>query len=104
MGLPTFQSLVTSVPNKYCLIRLGSVRAVHTFDAGAFITVVASAGNLLFISSFLENSITPFTYTRSDSCQERSNLASYIYDQERKLNFNDYEPASLPTICHLAPL
>src|SRR5687767_15024628 len=49
MGLPTRQSLVTSVPYKYCFIRLGSVRASHTLDTGVLIVVVASAVNLSVI-------------------------------------------------------
>src|SRR5829696_9371989 len=49
MGLPTFQSLITSVLNRYCLMISGLTNACHTFDGGALIVLVAFAVNFLFM-------------------------------------------------------
>src|SRR6266542_5810215 len=51
MGLPTFQSVITSAPKRYCFMISGVVNAAHTLDAGALILAVALAMNLLFISN-----------------------------------------------------
>src|SRR5574341_113218 len=49
MGLPTFQSVVTCVPNRYCLMSSGFVSASHTLDAGELIVIAALAMNPLFV-------------------------------------------------------
>jgi hypothetical protein len=53
IGLPTCQSLITSVLNRYCLIISGLTNACQTFEAGALIVVVAVAVNFLFIGYLL---------------------------------------------------
>src|SRR5574341_512977 len=49
MGLPTFQSVVTCAPNRYCLMSSGLVSASHTLDTGELRLVVALAMNPLFV-------------------------------------------------------
>src|SRR5512136_1418729 len=55
MGLPACQSVVTFVPNRYCLMRSGFVSASHTLDAGALMAMVALATNVPFMTSLLSH-------------------------------------------------
>src|SRR5215467_3908872 len=49
MGLPTCQSVVTSVSNRYCLMRSESVRASQTLEGGTLMRTVALATSFLSI-------------------------------------------------------
>src|SRR5574337_912918 len=49
MGLPTFQSVVTCVPNRYCLMSSGLISASHTLDTGELRKIVALAMKPLFV-------------------------------------------------------
>src|SRR5512138_1526759 len=83
MGLPTRQSVVTCVPNRYCLISSGWVRASQTFAVGALIVVIALATKVLFM--ILKS---PLWYRATWRCRSlKSIVFAYFNDAESKVRY-----------------